>query len=160
MWISVLEPLETGDLQPAPRFLLALRLRHVTPRDLHRQDDVLQRGSPRQQQRTLEHVAHLPLNFTLIDRPAIEQDTALARLQHAGEDLEQRGLTATGRADDTQERTGGDLERHVRQRRPRSVARLEDAREVFDRDSGGATHSLSSALRIAPALCAIWAAIL
>src|ERR1700737_447959 len=44
MWISVLEPLETGDLQPAPRFLLALRLRHVTPRDLHRQNDILQRG--------------------------------------------------------------------------------------------------------------------
>src|SRR5437879_13806291 len=104
MWISVLEPLETGDLQPAPRFLVSLRLRHVTPRDLHRQDDILQRGSPRQQQRALEDVAHLPLNFALIDRPAIEQDATLARLQYAGENLEQRGLTATGRAYDAQER--------------------------------------------------------
>src|SRR5258708_11733409 len=113
MWISVLEPLETGDLQPAPRFLLALRLRHVTPRDTDRQDDILQRGSPRQQQRALEDVADLSLNFAFIDRPAIEQDAALARLQYAGENLEQCGLTATGRADDTQERTGSDIERHV-----------------------------------------------
>src|SRR6266851_5874341 len=101
MWISVLEPLEPGDLQPAPRFLFALDLRHATSRNLHRQDDVLQRGAPRQQQRALEDVAHLPLNSALIDRPAIEQDATLARLQYAGENLEQRGLTATGRADDT-----------------------------------------------------------
>src|SRR5260370_8391940 len=98
MWILVLEPLETGDLQPAKRFLLALRLRHVTPRDLHRQDDILQRGSPRQQQRALEDVAHLPLNFALIDWPAVEQDATLARLHYPGAHLEQLDLTATGRA--------------------------------------------------------------
>ena len=97
--------LEPGQTDHVDRRLGQTRpLGVVDAAQLGEQLDVLLDSPPREQRGVLEHVAEVL---------AVDLDLPAGRFEQAGGDPQQRRLPAAGRADDRDELTGADTERHV-----------------------------------------------
>src|ERR1700730_8703189 len=82
----------------------------VAPK-LRAEHDVLVRRLPRDQRRLLEY--HHPVLGGAGDAPAVEQNLTSIRPLEARDQIDQRRLTATGRADDNSELSRQDIEREI-----------------------------------------------
>src|SRR5262249_161087 len=78
---------------------------------LRPEHDVLVRCLPRDQRRLLEY--HHPVPGGAGDAPAVEQNPPPIRPLEACDQIDERRLTATGRADDNSELSGQDIEREI-----------------------------------------------
>ena len=94
----------------------------LVPAVEHRQFDVLERRGPRQQIEALKHETDLACSgraparlVTTATRPAVEQIAAGRRPVQAAEDVHERRLPRSRRADDADEFAGFDIERHAAQ---------------------------------------------
>ena len=67
--------------------------------DFQGQFDVLAHAAPLQQGRRLEDHAVVPVNARLVRRLPVDLQFASAGLNQIGDEAQQRGLAATGRAD-------------------------------------------------------------
>src|SRR5579864_8960058 len=90
--------------------------------------DVLGRGAPRHHAVAGEHVADVVADA--VDLGAVDLGKARARLQQAGDDVEQGRLAATRRPDDGDDGTVGHVERHAAHRLDRAAV----ARPEYDAD--------------------------
>jgi hypothetical protein len=104
--VLVLEAFQVGHLDEAVGALARRLHRHAA--DLGLQQDVVEHAPPRQQQRALEHDAHVGLRAA--HRLARQAELAAAGGQEAGHHLHQGALAAARRADDRDELAGPDLE--------------------------------------------------
>src|SRR4029077_14348925 len=78
---------------------------------LRTEHDILVRRLPRDQRRLLEY--HHPVRGGAGDAPAVEQNLTSIRPLEACDQINQRRLTATGRADDNSELSRQDIEREI-----------------------------------------------
>src|ERR1700722_6798100 len=107
--------------------------------------DVLGRRAPRHHAVAGEHVADVVADA--VDFCAVDLGKARARLQQAGDDVEQGRLAATPRPDDGDDRTIRHIERHAAHRLDRAaVARPEYYADIRQADFGGSGHVRCHAL--------------
>ena len=132
--VLVLEALQVDHLQPARRALAPLRRRQA--HHLERQHHVALDRAPREQRRRLEHVAVLPAEPRLLGADAVDPDRARARPLQIGDDPQQRGLAAAGRADQRDEVAVEDGKVDLGQRVDRAVSGGEGERNPVHRNHG------------------------
>ena len=89
--------------------------RHRQAEDFRRQQHVVDDAAPFQQQRLLEHHADVARRIERLRGRADPHVAGLVGMQ-AGEDFQQRGLAAAGRADQRDQLAGLDVERRLRHR--------------------------------------------
>jgi hypothetical protein len=82
--------------------------------DLHAENHIVEHLAPGQQQVLLQHVANAADCSRGVN--AINERTPASRLQQAGDDIEDRTFPAARRADETDESTLCNRERHRRER--------------------------------------------
>ena len=110
--------------------------------------DVLAHGQPWEQRVGLKH--HAAIRARARHLAPVEHDAAAGRPVEAGDDAQQRGFSAAGRAEDGDEVVVADVEvgRLQRPRRRMAVARREGARDLIDLQRGHASfHGNSQALK-------------
>ncbi len=107
--IAILETRQPDQLDEVKRALSHLIL--VEALHVGRQHHVAEHAAPREQHGRLEH--HADVAARTLDRRSLEVGLARSLGQQAGENLEQGGLTAPGRADDGDELTLADQETDV-----------------------------------------------
>jgi hypothetical protein len=131
--IGLHEFLELHQLELLVRDLLALGLAHAF--HLQAEGHVAERRAPWEQLgKILEH--HAAIEAVTGDRFAADADLTGAGEEKARDDIEQRRLTAAGRADDAEEFRCLDVEAHVRDPRDLARGRIVDQRDVGHFDMG------------------------
>ena len=127
--------------------LVALRLGHAALAQA--EGDVLAHGQPGKQRVGLEH--HAAVGARAGHLASVEHHASAGRAIEAGDDAQQRGLAAAGRAEDGDEVVVADREvgRLQRPGRGVAVARGEGARDLFDLEGRhaslqGNSHALNA----------------
>ena len=126
--------------------LAAIRLGN--PALAQTEGDVFAHGQPREQRVGLKH--HAAIRTRSGDLVPVEDDAAAGRPVKPGDDAEQRGFSAAGRAEDGDEVIVADAQISGFQRPRRRMARprREGARDLIDRKLGHASfHGNSQALK-------------
>ena len=119
------------------------------PPHLEPEGHVSERGAPWEQLgKVLKH--HAAVGAVTADGFAADADFACGGGEKAGDDVEQRRLTAAGGADDAQEFRGLDVEADARDARDLPGGRVVDERDVADFDMG---HDLRAAVIDGMRLC-------
>ncbi len=127
-----------GNLRSKPERLTSSRYRSMRARrslgveahDLERQHDVALDGPPRIERGRLEDVAVVALQARLARGDAVDQDRPRRRPFEVGDDAQQRGLAAAGRADERDEVAFADLQIHIGEGLDLAVICLEGQRHA------------------------------
>src|SRR5207245_2839169 len=147
MRIRLYEFFELHQLELRERDLLALGF--PDPPHLEPEGHVPERGAPREQLgEVLKH--HAAVGAVTADRFAADADFARGGGEKAGDDIEQRRLTAARGADDAKELRGLDVEADAGDARDLPGGRVVDERDVADFDMG---HDLRAAVIDGMRLC-------
>src|SRR5262245_61183505 len=138
--IRLYEFFELHQLELRERDLLALGL--ADPPHLEPEGHVAERRAPGEQLgEVLKH--HAAVGAVTADRFTSDADLARGGGEKAGDDIEQRRLTAARAPDDAKELRGLDVEADARDARDLPGGRVVDERDVADFDMG---HDLRAAV--------------
>src|SRR5215467_9400038 len=131
--VGLYELFELHQLELRERNLFALGL--ADPSHLEPEGHVAERGAPREQLgEVLKH--HAAVGAVTADRFAADADLARGGGEKAGDDVEQRRLTAARGPDDAKELRGLDVEADAGDARDLPGGRVVDERDVADFDMG------------------------
>src|SRR6516164_4907469 len=136
---------ETDEVDEFLRLAVEIVLAHEAPFRRHRVGDVAHDREPREQRVALED--HRAVEARAFDRLIVDDHGTIRRRLESGQNVEYRGLAATGVADDADEFTACHRQPQLLEYRRAAARRRKAFADAFNGDEfigHGTTHAMSS----------------